>query len=125
MRTWGVTGIGALALCVWSSTGVAQQSTPVAPAAAPTPLEAWPSPAEPAPPAPPVETFAPAPAAELVAPPAAPAPASQPARVPLARRWWFWAGLGAAAVGVVIAGIMLSPPQAYAGNAEPGITSPF
>jgi hypothetical protein len=58
-------------------------------------------------------------------PPAAPAPAPPPARVPIARRWWFWTGLGAAAVGAVIAGIMLSPPRPYTGNAEPGLIPPF
>ena len=38
------------------------------------------------------------------------------ARVPIARRWWFWASLGAAAVAVVIAGFTLKPGQPYSGN---------
>jgi hypothetical protein len=55
-------------------------------------------------------------------PPAVPAPS---ARVPIARRWWFWAGLGAAAVSVVVAGILLAPRDPYTGNASPGITQVF
>lgn len=51
----------------------------------------------------------------------APAPmlAAQPpaAHVSLARRWWFWASLGAAAVAVLIAGFTLKPGQPYSGNA--------
>jgi hypothetical protein len=40
--------------------------------------------------------------------------------VPLAKRWWFWAGLGTAAVGVVLAAIFLGPRDPYNGNANPG-----
>jgi hypothetical protein len=38
------------------------------------------------------------------------------AHVSIARRWWFWASLGAAAVAVVIAGFTIKPGQPYAGN---------
>jgi hypothetical protein len=43
--------------------------------------------------------------------------------VPLAKRWWFWAGLGAAAVGVVLAAIFIGPRDPYTGNANPGTVS--
>jgi hypothetical protein len=56
---------------------------------------------------------------------AAPAPAAVPVRVPIARRWWFWTALGGAALGVIVAGILLSPPQAYQGNAQPGLVTLF
>jgi hypothetical protein len=60
---------------------------------------------------------------------ASPSPESVPspvaARVPIARRWWFWAALGAGAVGVVIGGIALSPRQPYTGNAQPGLMQVF
>jgi hypothetical protein len=61
----------------------------------------------------------------FVAAPASPAPSSAPARVPIARHWWFWAGLSAAAVGLVVGAIALSPRQPYMGNASPGLASPF
>lgn len=48
-----------------------------------------------------------------------------PAKVPLARRWWFWASLGGAAVAVIAAGILLSPPDPYRGNADNGIVTVF
>jgi hypothetical protein len=52
----------------------------------------------------------------------APSPITpRPAHVSIARRWWFWASLGAAAVAVVIAGFTLKPGQAYSGNANPGV----
>jgi hypothetical protein len=53
----------------------------------------------------------------------APAPLAPPvaAHIPIARRWWFWASLGAAAVAVVIAGFALAPGQPYSGNAFPGV----
>ncbi|HVU50260.1 MAG TPA: hypothetical protein VHL80_06220 [Polyangia bacterium] len=50
---------------------------------------------------------------------------AKPARVPLAKRWWFWAGLGAATVGVVLAAIFLGPRDAYNGNASPGTVEVF
>ena len=49
----------------------------------------------------------------------------KPKRVPLAKRWWFWASLGTAAVGVVLAAIFLGPRQPYTGNALPGQESVF
>jgi hypothetical protein len=57
-----------------------------------------------------------APASALLAP-TAPA---KPARVKLAKHWWFWASLGAAAVGVVLAAVFLGPRDPYNGNANPG-----
>ena len=78
------------------------------------------------------------PADGTVAPDGTPAPAPPPAaspsvpssrplvaapvkaHVPLAKRWWFWAGLGTAAVGVVLAAIFLGPRDPYNGNANPG-----
>jgi hypothetical protein len=73
---------------------------------------------------------APAPVLSLAAPVAAPpplvsAPAARPPHVPLARRWWFWAGLGTAAVGVVLAAIFLGPRDPYSGNATPGTVQIF
>ena len=49
----------------------------------------------------------------------------KPARVPLAKRWWFWAGLGAAAVGIVLGAIFLGPRDPYNGNASPGTVEIF
>lgn len=77
-----------------------------------------------------------APAAVVSPLPAAPAPAevrtaSAPAaivatpRVPLARRWWFWAGLGGAAVAVIVGAILLTPRDTYQGNASPGVATVF
>jgi hypothetical protein len=57
-----------------------------------------------------------------------PAAASERAmrtRGSIAHWWWFWAALGAAAVGVVIAGIALGPRDAYSGNASPGVLTAF
>jgi hypothetical protein len=45
--------------------------------------------------------------------------------VPIARRWWFWAGLGAAAVAVVVTAIVISPREAYTGNTSPGVVQAF
>jgi hypothetical protein len=45
--------------------------------------------------------------------------------VPLARRWWFWAALGGAAVGLVAGAIAISPREPYVGNANPGLVSPI
>jgi hypothetical protein len=56
----------------------------------------------------------------LVAPPST-AAASSKVHVPLARRWWFWAGLGVAAAGIVVAGLALGPRSPYSGNAMPGV----
>jgi hypothetical protein len=50
---------------------------------------------------------------------------AKPAHVPLAKRWWFWAGLGAAAVGVVLGAIFLGPRDPYNGNANPGTIGVF
>jgi hypothetical protein len=47
------------------------------------------------------------------------------ARGSIATRWWFWAALGAAAVGIVVAGIALAPREPYSGNASPGIVTAF
>src|SRR4051794_40819344 len=115
-------GVLALALCVSALSGVrvagAQEVAPV-PAEVPVAPAAdfVPEVTVPAAPTPPTQS--------LVASPSSASEAPVPARVPIARRWWFWAGLGAAAVGVVVAGIALSPRQPYSGNAQPGITSPF
>jgi hypothetical protein len=49
----------------------------------------------------------------------------KPAHVPLAKRWWFWAGLGTAAVGVVLAAVFLGPKDVYSGNAMPGVMTLF
>jgi hypothetical protein len=82
--------------------------------------------AEPLPGSAPALPAAPPPVQEAPAALQAPAPAAQgPAKVSIAKRWWFWAGLGAAAVGVIVAAIALTPPEPYQGNANPGITSPF
>jgi hypothetical protein len=67
-----------------------------------------------------------APRSSILTAPAAPAarpsdvPRAKATRVPLAKRWWFWAGLGTAAVGVVLAAIFLGPRDPYNGNATPG-----
>jgi len=75
-----------------------------------------------------------APVAPLMLTPPAPEPARQlfdvsrptkPARVRLAKRWWFWASLGGAAVGVVLAAIYLGPRSPYSGNANPGTVPIF
>ena len=52
-------------------------------------------------------------------------PASPDAPVPLARRWWFWAALGGAAVALVVGAIAISPREPYVGNANPGLVSPI
>ena len=52
-------------------------------------------------------------------------PGAKSQRVPLAHRWWFWAGLGTAAVGVVLAAIFLGPRDPYSGNATPGTVQIF
>ena len=65
-------------------------------------------------------------ASPLVAPAplvAAPVPKAKP--VPLARRWWFWASLGTAAVGVVLAALFIGPKEPYSGNAMPGVVQVF
>jgi hypothetical protein len=72
--------------------------------------------------------LAPAASAAVPASAIAPAAASEPAkgkRVPLAKRWWFWASLGAAAVGVVVAALFLGPRDPYVGNASPGSVTVF
>ena len=66
-------------------------------------------------------SLVPAPRPERAPRPSAGASEStKPARVPLAKRWWFWASLGTAAVGVVLAAIFLGPRDPYNGNANPG-----
>jgi hypothetical protein len=47
------------------------------------------------------------------------------APTPLARRWWFWAALGAAAVACVVTAIAISPREAYTGNTSPGVVQVF
>jgi hypothetical protein len=65
-------------------------------------------------------------AAPLVAPaPLVAAPVPKAKRVPLARRWWFWASLGTAAVGVVLAALFIGPKEPYSGNATPGVVQVF
>jgi hypothetical protein len=114
-RRW-LTGLAVVALVFVATRAVAQEE------AAPPPAEVAAPPPDQAPPVlqapPPAEA---APPVLQAPPPAAP----QPARVPIAKRWWFWAGLGAAAVGVVLAAIALAPPEPYTGNASPGVTSVF
>jgi len=68
---------------------------------------------------------APSLAAPLVAARAPQLTAPEPARIPLARRWWFWASLGTAAVGVVLAALFIGPKEPYAGNAMPGVVQTF
>jgi hypothetical protein len=98
-------------------------------------------PASAAPPAAEAPSAAPAPVAAptLVVPPGAPvaapdaqAPAlvrapdaAKPARVPLAKKWWFWTSIGGAAVAVVLVGLFLGPPKPYSGNANPGLEQVF
>jgi hypothetical protein len=86
-----------------------EPAQPLAPEAAPSRLSPPTAPADPQPVRPLVS------APEL----------AKPARVPLAKRWWFWAGLGAAAVGVVMAAIFLGPRDPYNGNASPGTVNIF
>jgi hypothetical protein len=89
-------------------------------------------PAHPAPVVAPLDV-APLPGASLPAvaapEPESPAPLvdapAKAARVPLAKRWWFWAGLGTAAVGVVLAAIFIRPRDPYNGNAMPGTVTLF
>jgi hypothetical protein len=66
-------------------------------------------------------------AAPLVVAPAplVAAPVPKAKRVPLARRWWFWASLGTAAVGVVLAALFIGPREPYSGSAMPGIVQIF
>jgi hypothetical protein len=65
-------------------------------------------------------------AADPEAPPlVGPSGSAKPARVPLAKRWWFWAGLGTAAVAVVLAAIFVGPKDPYSGNATPGTAAIF
>jgi hypothetical protein len=78
----------------------------------------------------PPASFVPSPALDAAvlvgASPASPAHAVSPsARRSIARRWWFWAALGTAAVGAVVAGLVLGPRQPYSGNASPGILTAF
>jgi hypothetical protein len=79
-----------------------------------------PSEGPPTPPSPSLTRASDAPPRGLVASP-------EPAKphVPLAKRWWFWAGLGAAAVGVVLAAIFVGPRDPYNGNANPGTVEFF
>ena len=112
-------GIAALALVAATAPAGAQSAAGGdVPAAPITPLVPPPPAAGAAAPlAPPAAV---APGAVVVAPPRA-----KPARTPLAKRWWFWAGLGAAAVGVVLAAIFLGPRDPYNGNASPGTVTIF
>jgi hypothetical protein len=75
----------------------------------------------------PLPTLAAAPAtpAPLLARPEAAPPSGPSGHVPIARRWWFWAGLGAAAVAAVVAAIAISPREAYMGNTSPGVVPVF
>jgi hypothetical protein len=100
--------------------------------AAPAPAQAAPAEA-PSAPAPHIEGIGssdeapPSLAAPLVVAPAplVAAPVPKAKRVPLARRWWFWASLGTAAVGVVLAALFIGPREPYSGNAMPGIVQVF
>jgi hypothetical protein len=132
VRSTPLTLVAALALVAFAAPARAQSlaGAPVAPAPAapvlaapataspPTDFADAPSPvaAKPSLAAPLVEEQRP-----LVAAPAA----ATPKRVPLAKRWWFWAGLGTAAVGIVLAAIFLGPKDPYSGNAQPGIVPLF
>ena len=66
-----------------------------------------------------------APVGALLVAPDAMAKKASNAPVPLARRWWFWAGLGAAAVAAVVTAIAISPREAYTGNTSPGLVQVF
>lgn len=90
---------------------------------APIPSEGQPAVAPPAPMLLPLPTAG----AAVVAPAkqATDTAAGKPVHVPLAKRWWFWAGLGAAAVGVVLGAIFLGPRDPYNGNASPGTVEIF
>jgi hypothetical protein len=104
--------------------------------AAPVPAETAPAqaaPSEPSAPAPHIEGIGyaneapPSLAPPLLVRPAplVSAPVPKAKRVPLARRWWFWASLGTAAVGVVLAALFIGPKEPYSGNAMPGIVQIF
>jgi hypothetical protein len=77
------------------------------------------------PPAPPPEAVPAAVSTSARPSPAAASDRAKRTRGSIAHRWWFWAALGAAAVGVVIAGIALGPRDAYSGNASPGVLTAF
>jgi hypothetical protein len=115
--------LAALALVAFAAS--ARAEAPVAAPADPAPVIASALPHVPPLPAVPPPALA-APDPEL---PESPAPLvgaqTKPARVPLAKRWWFWAGLGTAAVGVVLAAIFVRPRDPYTGNAMPGNVTLF
>lgn len=99
-----------------------QPAAPIAPLAPPMSVQGSPPVGAPVP-------LPTAPAASAVAGPGVPRaeapPPAKPAHVPLAKRWWFWAGLGGAAAGVVLAAIFLGPRSPYNGNASPGTVEVF
>jgi hypothetical protein len=142
MRSSSLGVLAGMILLVAAST--ARAEAPVAPPPLPTPPVApppVPTEAQPAAAAPDVAwpgLVAPVPAWAPLAPPGVPPPATTVAQgtqlrapgdaaanVPLARRWWFWAGLGGAAVAVVVAAIAIAPREAYMGNAQPGVVTVF
>jgi hypothetical protein len=122
--------VAALALIAATSSARAQSlengaargaaTAPIAPLPSAAPAEgAAPSGAPQPLPLPPAPAVAGAPVRQTVVAPA------KPAHVPLAKRWWFWAGLGAAAVGIVLGAIYLGPRAPYNGNANPGTIGVF
>jgi hypothetical protein len=118
--------LGAVLLLV-ALTPAARAQSSVDPANAASPAAVAPE----APPVAPPAVVAPAPVYAPMAPtPAAPALAQapdveKPARVPLAKRWWFWTSIGGAAVAVVLIGLLVRPPTPYSGNANPGLVQVF
>jgi hypothetical protein len=119
---------------VWEDSAAPAPAAQAAPPAAATPVQTPPAPPAavvPAPPAPPAAVVPAPPALDAPRPsPGSPSvavvpPAMPQGRVPLARRWWFWAALGGAAVGLVVGAIAISPKDPYVGNASPGLVSPI
>jgi tetratricopeptide (TPR) repeat protein len=97
-----------------------------APIAAPpgpeAPVAAAPGVAAPASVVTPLSTSATAPASAPLALAARPTPApAAPVHRSLAGRWWFWTGIGAVAVGIVVLGFALTPNQPWSGNLQPGV----
>src|SRR5262249_44102079 len=76
------------------------QSRGDGPPLAPAPEERSPTTADPPSPIAAAPSIAPAPEVARLPSSVAPASGSPKPRVPLAKRWWFWASLGTAAVGV-------------------------
>jgi hypothetical protein len=120
--------LAGMILLVGSS--IAQAEEPVLPAAVPTETQAGANPEVGAPAAVPSVPASVPMVPRVAEPSVAPgaqlrAPGAPAAGVPLARRWWFWAGLGAAAAAVVVVALVITPREAYSGNASPGVVTVF